>query len=145
MMQRCYDPDFMRDIVVPFDEGISYDFDFEEWVEDENNVALEEGDNIGVFEFEYPGVFSGHYFFATARGRKAKDLAIRMLTEMFSQHGARTIKGMTPVENKAARWMTRQLGFKSYGVFDTPVGDYELFCITLDEFFHHLHNGEDHD
>lgn len=103
---------------------------------DDDGISLIEGEDSAVFLFEKPGVFSGHYFFSEARGRAAINLANRMLNEMFSKHGARLIAGLTPVENRAATWITRQLGFSSQGVVDQPdVGPATIFTLTREEFY----------
>lgn len=135
MVERSYDADLLCSALEPYPELIGEDFDPNEWVENEENVLLHEDDNCGIFEHEYPGVYSGHYFFKV-RGKEAHDLAIKMLKAMFETHGARTIKGMTPTEKLGARMLTRRLGFTSYGLYDTPYGEYELFVLTIDEFYH---------
>lgn len=106
------------------------------WLENLNNICLKEYDNLSLFEFESPGVYSGHYFFNSARGRSAKDLAEKMLEEMFSGIYAdvRIIKGLTPTRKAGARWMNKQLGFKSYGVIETCVEPCELVILTKEEW-----------
>lgn len=135
MIQQCKDPEFLRDHLLVYEDYFSPDFDFEEYLE-HDNVVLQEGDSVGLFTYEYPGVYSGHYFF-TVRGREALKLAQEMLSEIFRSYGARTIRGLTPVEHKAALWMSRKLGFTSYGQVEIDGGRHELFLMTMDEFYHH--------
>lgn len=142
MIQRCYDLDVVRNALAPYPELLPKNFDYEEWIEDTTNIILQEGDSLGMFSHEYPGVFSGHYFFK-ARGKEALTIARNMLVEIFTNYGAKMIKGTTPVNNKGAMWMNRQLGFTSHGIIEDPVnGDGELFCLSLDEFFHTLNKKE---
>jgi hypothetical protein len=108
------------------------ELDCEEWTSNSNNVMLREGDSTGIFAYEYPGLYTGHYFFRV-HGRKAIDLADRMLEWIFS-NGAEAIRGMTKTDNRPALWITRQLGFKSYGKIVTENGEHEIFCLTKDDF-----------
>jgi hypothetical protein len=96
---------------------------------DPENVILIEGNDVALFEGE-GSVYTGHYFFTEARGRNALNLAQRMIDELFDSYGAVVIKGLTPVDNKAALWITRQLGFESHGVVSHAVGDFELFTLS---------------
>lgn len=94
---------------------------------------LVEGENIGFATYEYEGVYNPHYFLKV-RGREALDFTKRMMREAFDNYGVKVFRGMTPVENKKARWAARQLGLTSYGIIENPTGDFELFIITADEF-----------
>lgn len=114
-----------RDETAGFDPG--------DWLLNDGNVALREGDSYGLFQNDLPGVFIGHYFFSVS-GREAMDLANRMLSEMFSKYDAKLIIGLTPVEKRHAAWMTRQLGFKSYGKIKWDGKEVELFQMTRDEW-----------
>jgi RimJ/RimL family protein N-acetyltransferase len=93
-----------------------------------------EDDSVGLLTYEYPGVYNGHWFFKV-RGRKALDLAKRILDVMYTDYGLQCLVGHTPVNNKAARWAARQIGMKSYGILTFSNGDHELFCMTKDEFY----------
>jgi len=139
MVQRCSDYEYIREKLYPYEDLIGKGFDLEEWLEDDENICLREGDDLGVFQYEYPGVFTGHYFFES-RGRTALTHAQSILKELFVNYGARTVRGLTPTGHVAAKWMNRQLGFKPYGEMEMEEGDYELYCLTLDEFFHKLND-----
>lgn len=106
--------------------------DMDEWIKNEHNLAFEEGGDYGVFEFEYSGVYTGHYFFKS-RGKEARARAIKMLRHVFDQY-ATLIRGLTPTHHKGALWMNRQLGFKPYGIVETEAGDHQIFIQTRDEF-----------
>lgn len=108
--------------------------DMDEWTADKNNVAFEQDGNFGVFEYEYPGVYTGHYFFGSARGKTAIELSKAMLALIFDEYGAMCIRGMTPTHHKAALWMNRQLGFKDYGEVDTPAGPHRVVILTKADF-----------
>jgi RimJ/RimL family protein N-acetyltransferase len=131
-MIRSFSTDDLRDAVSLYPE-INGDLDCEEWVANTNNVMLREGDSTGLFAYEYPGLYTGHYFFRV-RGREALNLAKAMLTEAFENYGAQAIRGMTKTDNRPALWITRQLGFKSYGRVVTENGEHEIFCLTRDKF-----------
>lgn len=107
-------------------------FDCFAWLTDTRNIALQEEDSFGLFEWTEPDIYIGHYFF-NVHGKDAIDLAERMLDKMFSEHKAKVIHGMTPKNNKAALWITRRLGFKSLGDIELPQGTCELFYKTAPE------------
>jgi hypothetical protein len=110
-------------------------FDFEAWVNNPHNIMWEEDGSIGLATFEYPGMYSCHWFFKV-RGKEAHDLARKMLDDLFSNE-AKIVRGLTSMEPKyrAVRLAARRLGMKSYGVINCPEGDHELLCMTKEEFY----------
>lgn len=133
MIRRSFDPEIMRKAAEPYPELIPQDYDFQSWLADIKNVMLVEDDNVGLACFEYPGVYTGHYFYKSARGRDALRLAERMMLKMIEDHNAKAFTGVTPTRIKAARWFNRNLGFTSYGIIESERGPHEMFCITADE------------
>ena len=108
--------------------------DMIEWVADQKNILLinEYGD-LSLFESDPTGRnVTGHYYFKS-RGRRAVQSAKEFLVEVFDL-GVQTIKGITPLNNLGARWMSRHLGFKSYGVVQTFKEPCELFIMHHTEF-----------
>jgi hypothetical protein len=110
------------------------EFDPAAWLENTNNVMLTDGDSVGLATYNRPGVYSVHWFFKVG-GRQAINLAREMLGVMFNEHGAEAIRGLTPESIKAARWLAKQVGMKSYGFVeyhdDQP---HELMIMTRQEF-----------
>ena len=105
-------------------------FDPVTWLCQEGNLALTDGDgNWALFEKSEDGIYTGHYFFVV-RGRAAKKLALQMLAFFFEETGIKTLRGLTPLANLGARWMSRQIGFKGHGVIQTVNGPCELFILT---------------
>lgn len=102
--------------------------DIRDWLEKPENIALEKDGSFGLFTWDYDGLYCGHYFFRV-RGKEAFDLATNMIDEIFSR-GAKAIRGMTPIDNKPAVFMTRRLGFGDYGIIDTPRGPCHLFILN---------------
>ena len=111
----------------------SADFDYQQWVDNTNNIMLVEDKNVGLATYEYPGVYSAHWFYIV-RGKDARNLAKEMIGKLFNEYGVETIRGLTPVDNRPARFLVRQLGFKSYGIVDFKDRSCELFCMTKQEF-----------
>lgn len=101
----------------------------EEWIGQDRNIALLDDGDLALFEEESPGIYYGHYFFVS-RGRAARVKGNRFLDELFTNHGAEIVKGLTPVENLGAKWMSRQLGFKSFGVVTPENIPCELFILS---------------
>lgn len=112
-----------------------FTFDVEQWFSDENNYALIEGENVAFGEYKSPGVYWVHFCFHTARGREAIELTKRMLSEFCRVRPVRTAIGLIEVENKRAKWLIRQVGFKSLGEEDTPIGRCEMFYINKEDVY----------
>lgn len=106
------------------------------WINDDKNIALTDNKgNFSLFEYNLPGVYTGHWFFPYARGRQAINLANEMLDEIFApdKYDVKIIRGLTPLQNLGARWLARQVGFKSHGVTQTEAGPCELFILSRRE------------
>lgn len=110
--------------------------DIGQWLSEYGNFYYMDKDDIALFNFETPYLYTGHYFF-TSRGKAAKKKALEVLDGFFSLFEQEvTIRGLTPVEHKAAKWMNRQLGFKSYGLVETAPNEFcELFVLTRKDFY----------
>ena len=108
--------------------------DPQQWLMFEDNVALT-NDNRDVAMFERsetsPTSVYGHYFFRS-RGRDAIKAGKEFLKELFTtkHYGVEAVIGLTPVDNKAALWMNRQLGFKQIDVLRGPDGDVVMVTLT---------------
>ena len=129
-MFRTTDHTTLHKVSQKYPEYVSEDFDFQEWVSDDLNIALRDGENFAIFEHEGNGIYNGHYFFDKARGKTAIDLAEDMLIYLFENYPVEVVKGLVPMQNKAARWLSRQVGFLSLGAIETINGEGELFVIS---------------
>ena len=129
---RCYSSDALTETMAPY---LPIDgFDPEEWLADHRNIALEINGDFALFEYADKGVYTGHYFFKS-RGKRAVERGRDLLHEAFmGGHGIKAIRGLSPLEKLGARWLNRQLGFKSYGVIQTSVGPCELVILTKQEY-----------
>lgn len=133
MVYRTFDIEELGEAMWPHRDEVE-GFEPVEWLNNQMNIALTNGEgDYGLFEYGSDGVYTGHYFFVK-RGREAKALAIEMLQTMFGKYNLPFIRGLTPVENLGAKWMSRQLGFTSWGVVDTGVDLCELFIQTQEEW-----------
>lgn len=108
-----------------------------DWVSQPENIVLEndKGD-LALFEYSFPikKVYSGHYYFKS-RGRSAIQVARGFLDELFNScYNIHVLMGFVPNDRKDARWLTKQVGFTSYGVDEINDKQYELFIITKKEF-----------
>lgn len=113
-----------------------FTFDVETWLANVDNYALKEGDNIAFGEYKSPGTYWVHFCFDTARGREAIQLTKDMFEEFCRVCPVKTAIGLIEVNNKKARWLIRQVGFKSLGEVMTENGLCEMFYSTKD-----LNNG----
>jgi hypothetical protein len=136
---RTHDSEVLREAGKPYPEMFAK-VDVGAWVENKNNILLQDGDDVCFFTFEYPGVYTGHYFFKS-KGRDVLQKGVEFLRWMFENY-AKAIRGETPIENRPARLMNRKVGFKSYGIVDSPYwGQHEHFIMTQDEFNERYNNG----
>lgn len=108
-----------------------------DWLSNPINICFENdlGD-IALFElaFQNKPFYSGHYYFKS-RGREAINSAKGFLDELFNTcYNIDTLMGFVPLRRKAARWITRQIGFTSYGTEEIHDEEYEMFILTKKEF-----------
>lgn len=82
-----------------------------------------------MFEWSAPGVYQMHTAaLPSCRGKRAVKAGKQLLHEMFTQHGADMVWGMTPLDNKAARLFNRWVGGVSCGFGEHHVsGPVEYF------------------
>jgi len=108
-----------------------------EWLSQPENIVLEnEFGDIALFEYGFPAkrIYAGHYFFKS-RGRNAITTAKNFLDELFNTcYNISILMGLVPRQHKAARWITRQAGFRSYGLEELAGKEYEIFILTKKEF-----------
>lgn len=128
---RTYKPERMIEDLWEYREDLKL-FDPHSWLNNYDNIALEEDGNYALFQHEGSGLYTGHYFFKV-RGRKAINLGNKMLSHLFANFPATAVRGMTPLEKRPARWMARQLGFTSHGPIEYGNRWCELFILTEQE------------
>lgn len=107
-----------------------FTFNVKEWYDNKDNLALVEGRNIAFGEKKSPGVYWVHFCFSEAKGRDAIRLTQRMFEEFCRIKPVKIAVGLIAVENKKAKWLIRQVGFKSLGETDTGNGLCEMFYST---------------
>lgn len=117
--------------------GTEEQVDVIEWLSDPANIVLEnDRGDLAIFEYGLPTrkVYSGHYYFKS-RGRAAITAAREFLDELFNScYNIGILMGMIPIERRDVKWLTRQLGFTSYGLEEARGNQYELFILTKKEF-----------
>lgn len=142
MIVRSFDPEDLRNGTELSREHVPGDFDFEGWMKNTDNILIKDEDSIGFITFEYPGVYSAHHFHKSRRGKEALDMSMEFLKYGFDNHPIEVVRGLTKMSLPHARWIARQMGFKSYGVFETLGEPYELFMINRQEFYDHYEKGK---
>lgn len=131
---RIYDAHLIAQ-AVEFFRKTEEDFDPVLWISDHQNVALQNdmGD-MSLFERELPGVVTGHYYFKS-RGKEAIKVSRAFLDEIFNPcYNVEVIRGLVPLTHLGARWMSRQIGFKSHGVVKISDKPFELFILSKKEY-----------
>lgn len=135
---RTFDPSVLNRIanhpeVKPYFGHAEGPIFFDELAALPNDYALLcNGEDAGaVFEWTGPGIWQSHYLaLPSCRGRLCVAEFRRMIDWMFEHEGARTLWGQTPVGNRAARWVNRQIGAVSHGIRTHHIsGPCELFTV----------------
>lgn len=108
-----------------------------EWLSNPANIVLEnDRGDLALFEYGITTqkVYSGHYYFQS-RGKAAILAAREFLDELFNTcYNISVLMGLIPLPSKAARWITRRIGFTSYGTEEIRGTEYEMFILTKKEF-----------
>lgn len=133
-MKRTFDANLVDKAVRLFNKNTETVFDPISWVSDHRHVALQNSsDDLALFERELPNVVTGHYYFKS-RGKDALKAGRAFLDEIFNPcYNVEVIRGLTPLTNLGARWMSRQIGFKSHGVVKVLDKPFELFILSKKE------------
>lgn len=127
-MERLVSVEACREIT---DKHLDYfTFDADEWFAQPHNYALIEGKNISFGEYKSEGLYWVHFCFDEARGRAAIELTKRMLDAFYEATPVITSIGLIELNNLKARWLIRQVGFKSLGETETENGLCEMFYWT---------------
>jgi hypothetical protein len=103
-----------------------------DWVSDHRNVAIVEGEDIVLFDYEAPGVYQIHVLLSS-RGRGAEGCIKRALYRVFRDHAAEFVFGMVPDFRRDVKMMARWVGMKSQGKRSTREGLCELFVIRREK------------
>lgn len=128
-VERSYDPEILTQAA-----GEYFMFpDNATWLSNPYNLMYRIGDDIGLATFDYPGLYTVHWFFKS-RGKAAIKVCQDMLTEVFEKHGAEAVRGVTPIENKPARFLAKYVGCETISIEEFPQGTYELMLLSKERF-----------
>lgn len=132
---RTYDLDLIKPAYMFLCQDVKNPVLFEDWMSNQQNIVLTNihGD-IALFEIGFKNIYTGHYYFKS-RGKQAIQAARDFLDELFNTcYNISVLLGLTPIDKKHASWLSRQVGFKSYGFEELNGKQYEIFIITKKEF-----------
>lgn len=106
-----------------------------EWLSNPDNIVLQnDRGDLALFEKGVKDIYSGHYYFKS-RGRAAITAGLEFLDNLFNScYNIEVLTGLVPLTHLGARWLSRQIGLKSYGVVHSSIRPYEMFIITKKEF-----------
>lgn len=131
-MKRLMDPVICKAITDKHKDYFTFDED--KWFSNLNNFGYIEGQNVGFGEFKSPGCYWVHLCCDEAKGREAVELTKKMVGMLYEDTQFNSLVALIHVDNKKAKWLIRQVGFKSLGVTDTPNGLCEMFCLTKKDY-----------
>ena len=124
-MERLIDPAECRVVTDRYLDWFT--FDVEDWFTNPENYAYKEGDNVAFGEYKGPGVYWVHFCFDTAKGRDAIELTKQMFKQLCNDTPLKIGIGFIHISNRKAKWLIRQVGFKSLGLIETENGLCEMF------------------
>lgn len=133
-MKRSYDRDLLQNVSTLYPELLPPEF-VDYWLDQPHNYMYAKEQSVGLFTYEYPGAYTGHWFFTdNHRGRAAIKLADKMIGTLFEETDAQIIRGLVKEGNRPSRWLARQVGLTSHGLMEFPKGNCELFTLTKEEY-----------
>lgn len=132
---RTTDPDLVAPAIEFYNKNMKVKVDPTVWISDPTNIVLtNDSGDLAIFEIGVKNIYTGHYFFKS-RGRAAMNAGRDFLDELFNTcYNIPILMGLVPLDNLGARWLSRQLGFTSYGAMQFQDKNYEMFIITKKEF-----------
>lgn len=130
MIIRSFDSQTLSERIVE-NSHLDVGFNVEQWLNNQDNIFIKNGDDCALFEKVAEGIYEGHYLFSSAtRGQKALDLATDILEDFFITYSPNYIRGLVPKGDRKTSWLTRKVGFVYFGDISTPYGDCELFLLS---------------
>lgn len=132
---RVYDANLIAPAIKLFLKDNYASVDPIEWIANPAHIVLQnDRGDLALFEPGIKHIYTGHYYFKS-RGRAAITAGHEFLDELFNTcYNMGVITGLVPQEHLAAKWLSRQLGFKAYGDMVLYDHHYELFILTKEEF-----------
>lgn len=103
------------------------------WVNVEGNLMFRLGDDVGLATYDYPGMYTVHWFYKS-RGKAALKVAAIMLNEVFTKHGAEVVRGIIALDNKPSIYLSRYLGYVRLSVEEFSDGPNEVILLTKSAF-----------
>ncbi len=100
-----------------------------DWLADERNIAIVQGDDIVLFDYEGEGLYQIHLLLES-RGRKAITAIREAFRRMFDDHGAQALFGMVPDFRRDVKLVSRWVGGRPAGKRSTEYGPCELFIVA---------------
>lgn len=132
---RVYDANLIAPAIRLFLKDNYESVDPIEWISNPANIVLQnDRSDLALFEPGVKHIYTGHYYFKS-RGRAAITAGHEFLDELFNTcYNISVLMGLIPLPSKAARWITRRIGFTSYGTEEIRGTEYEMFILTKKEF-----------
>lgn len=132
---RSYDYETLDNVVAPYKhEWVG--FNAQSLVQNPLNILVTDGNkNFGLFEYEEPLTYYGHYLFSVRGEDKTYKTAYKLLDFFFTNFPVETILGLTPVEHKGALRLNKKIGLKTYGLTDTEAGWHYEVKLTRKDFY----------
>lgn len=107
-----------------------FTFDCEGWLSNVSNFAYKTGDNVAFAEDKGGGTYWVHFCYHSSRGRTAINLTRQCVKALLKDTIFKVLVGLIEEGNRPAKWLIRQVGFRSVGLTDSPNGVCEMFILT---------------
>lgn len=131
MIERSYDPDILTVACSPYD----YHFgpDNATWLANHDNLMYVEGENVGLATFDYPGMYTLHWFYKS-RGKEALKVCKRMIEKLIAEQDVKVLRGVIHMDNKPSRFLAKRMGFQRVSIEEFLDGPNELIYMTKEVF-----------
>lgn len=103
------------------------------WLNVPGNLMYRLDDDVGLATYDYPGLFAVHWFFKS-KGKAALKTAVAMLDDLFTNYGAKAVRGVIHMDNKPSRRLAKYIGFERISVEEFLDGPNELILLPREVF-----------
>lgn len=126
MIVRTFDSDFIQQQAEKLIPELLQDFSAAEWLADNKNIALKQGLDVALFDYESSTECFCHMLFES-RGKEALALIKVIFSTIFVDYNMQMIYGLVPISRLATRRFARWLNPVCREILQTPDGLQELF------------------
>lgn len=133
-IKRSFDWEALDSVVEKYKHNY-VGFDAKKIVQNKKNILISDNNkNFGLFEFEKPGVYYGHYLFSTRGHENTLKTARELLGYFLTNYPVKIVLGLTPIEHQGALALNEKLGLQIKEVVQTEAGPHFFVFLKKENF-----------